>query len=57
MDYLKDNKEINISKTMKLLNLSKSRANDILKSMQNRKIILKTGSGRSTKYILNSKQL
>lgn len=55
MDYLKNNREINISETMKLLNLSKSRANDVLRSMQNMNVILKDGFGRATKYIFKEK--
>jgi ATP-dependent DNA helicase RecG len=50
--YLKENREIKISETMNLLNLSKSRSNDVLKSMQNRDIIIKQGSARATRYVL-----
>jgi predicted transcriptional regulator len=54
-DYLKEHKEINISKTIKLLNLSKSRSNDVLKIMQKSGIIIREGSARATKYVLNKK--
>lgn len=50
--YLNENSEINISKAVEILGLSKSRTNDILKIMVDDGIITRKGRSRATKYII-----
>ena len=55
IEYLRINRELNISTAMKILNLSKSRTNSILKNMQQIGNIEKQGVSRATKYILKKR--
>lgn len=53
-EYLEQNMEINITKAMEILKLSKSRTNIILKGMIDKELIRKNGKGRATIYINKS---
>lgn len=52
IEYLRINKEINVSSAKKLLNLSKSRTNAVLNNMKDAGIIERQGASRATKYVL-----
>lgn len=55
IEYLRINKEINVSSAKKLLNLSKSRTNAVLNNMKETGIIDRQGASRATKYVLKEK--
>ena len=52
IEYLKRNNKINRIIVESLLEVSKTRANDILKNMINNNILVQTGTGKNTYYVL-----
>ena len=52
IEYLKKNNKINRIIVESLLEVSKTRANDILKNMINNNILVQTGTGKNTYYVL-----
>lgn len=52
IEYLKKNNKINRIIVESLLDVSKTRANDILNNMINNNILVQTGTGKNTYYVL-----
>lgn len=52
IEYLKKNNKINRIIVESLLDVSKTRANDILNNMINNNILIQTGTGKNTYYVL-----
>ena len=52
IEYLKKNNKINRIVVESLLEVSKTRANDILNNMINNNILVQTGTGKNTYYVL-----
>ena len=52
LEFIQENNYITTSIAADLLNLKKTRINEILNIMINQNLIIKTGASRSTKYIL-----
>ncbi len=52
IEFLKKNNKINRRIVESLLDVSKTRANDILNKMINNNILIQNGSGKSTYYVL-----
>ena len=52
INYLKEYNKINRNETEKLLNISKTRAYQILDEMLKKNIIKKEGTGKNTYYML-----
>lgn len=52
VEYLKKNNKINRIIVESLLDVSKTRANDILNNMINNNILIQTGTGKNTYYVL-----
>lgn len=55
IEYIKEHNSINRIEVEKLLNVSTSRAKNILNSMCDNEYIVMTGKGRSIAYVLNNK--
>jgi len=54
IEYLRKNNKINRIIVESLLDVSKTRANDILNNMINNNILIQTGNGKNTYYVLKS---
>lgn len=52
IEYLKKNNKINRIIVESLLDVSKTRANDILNNMINSNLLIQTGTGKNTYYVL-----
>ena len=52
IQYLKNNNKINRIIVESLLDVSKTRANDILNNMISNNILIQTGTGKNTYYVL-----
>ena len=57
IEYLKKNNKINRLIVESLLDVSKTRANDILNKMINDNILIQNGTGKNTYYVLKWNQI